>query len=256
MRHLKYDQLRVEVASTDEELGEAAAADLASIIREELSKKSEIAIIMALGASQATFFKAIMARTDIEWSKITVLHVDTYMGVAEERPESGASRMRVNLLHHVKPKAFYPMRGDHEPVEEELARYTKLYNELDPVLCVMGIGNSGHLAFNDPPADFDTKDIIRVVILDEATRKQIDSRGYFKTFDDVPHYGLSLTMHALLKPSRALVLVHEPEKANIVKKILEGPITFMCPATILRNAPHAIVYTNETIAEKLEPAAG
>ena len=251
MEILKYGELEVFVAPSDRELGEAAAADLAGVIREELAKKDEIAIIMALGAAQDAFYTAIKARNDIEWSRITVLHVDTYMGVAEDRVESGASRMRKHLLNEVKPKAFFPMQGDHEPVEEELERYTRLFNELDPVLCVMGIGNSGHLAFNDPPADFDTKDIIRVVFLDETTRDQVKRAGIFQNIEDVPRYGLSLTMHALLKPRRALVLVHEQDKAETIKNVLEGPVSFMCPASILQTAPHAKLYLNQPAASRL-----
>ncbi|OAM79257.1 6-phosphogluconolactonase [Devosia elaeis] len=251
MEILKYGELEVLVAPSDRELGEAAAADLAGVIREELAKKGEIAIIMALGAAQDAFYTAIKARNDIEWSRITVLHVDTYMGVAEDRVESGASRMRKHLLNEVKPKAFFPMQGDHEPVEEELERYTRLFNELDPVLCVMGIGNSGHLAFNDPPADFDTTDIIRVVFLDETTRDQVKRAGIFQNIEDVPRYGLSLTMHALLKPRRALVLVHEQDKAETIRNVLEGPVSFMCPASILQTAPHAKLYLNQPAASRL-----
>ncbi len=252
MRQKKYGELEVLIAQSDRELGEAAAEDLATAVKAELAKKDEIAIIMALGAAQDAFYTALKARNDIEWSKITVLHVDTYMGVAEERPESGASRMRKHHLDHVKPKAFFPMKGDHEPVEEELARYTKLYNELEPVLCVVGIGNSGHLAFNDPPADFDTRDIIRVVFLDETTRNQVKRAGIFKNLEDVPHYGLSLTMHALLKPGRVIALVHDADKAPVIKRLLEGPVTFMCPASLLQTAPHAKLYLNEPAAALLD----
>lgn len=255
MEHLKYGELEVLVAETDKELGEAAAEALATVVKAELAKKDEIAIIMALGAAQPPFYAALRARTDIEWSKITVLHVDTYMGVAESRVESGASRMRKHLLDHVKPKAFFPMQGDHEPVEEELARYTKLYNELQPVLCVVGIGDSGHLAFNDPPADFDTKDVIRVVFLDEVTRNQVKKAGIFQSIDAVPHYGLSLTMHALLKPSRVLALVHDADKAPTIKRVLEGPVTFMCPASLLQTAPHATLYLNQPAAALLDRKA-
>jgi glucosamine-6-phosphate deaminase len=252
MEHRKYGELEVLIASTDRELGEAAAADLAAVVKAELKKRDEIAIIMALGAAQDAFYTALRARTDIEWAKVSVLHVDTYMGVANDRTESGASRMRRHLLDHVKPKAFYPMQGDFEPVEEELARYTKLYNELDPVLCVVGIGNSGHLAFNDPPADFETRDIIRVVALDEVTRDQVKRAGIFKTLDEVPHYGLSLTMHALLKPSRVLALVHDLDKAGTIKKVLEGPVTFMCPASLLQKSRNAKLYLNRDAASQLE----
>ncbi|HWJ73284.1 MAG TPA: 6-phosphogluconolactonase [Kaistia sp.] len=255
MEKLKYGELEVLVAPTDQALGEAAAEALAAVCKAELAKKDEIAIIMALGAAQAPFYTALRARTDIEWSKITVLHVDTYMGVAESRVESGASRMRKHLLDHVKPKAFFPMQGDHEPVEEELARYTKLYNELQPVLCVVGIGDSGHLAFNDPPADFDTKDIIRVVFLDEVTRNQVKKAGIFQSIEEVPHYGLSLTMHALLKPGRVLALVHDADKAATIKRLLEGPVTFMCPASLLQTAPHATLYLNQPAAALLDRPA-
>ncbi len=251
MERLKYGELEVLVAPTDEEQGEAAAAALATVVKAELAKKDEIAIIMALGAAQAAFFAALKARKDIEWSRITVLHVDTYMGVAESRPESGASRMRKHLLDEVKPKAFFPMNGAADPVEDELKRYTKLYNDLQPVVCVVGIGESGHLAFNDPPADFETREIIRVVALDETTRGQVAKAGIFKTRDEVPHYGLSLTMYALLKPGRILALVHEGDKAAIIKKTLEGPVSFMCPASLLKTAPHATLYLNQPAAAQL-----
>ena len=222
------------------------------MVKGELATKDEIAIIMALGAAQSAFYAALRARDDIEWARITVLHVDTYMGVKEAQPESGASRMRKHLLDHVRPKAFYPMRGDHVPVEEELDRYTKLYNELDSVLCVVGIGESGHLAFNDPPADFDTKDVIRVVALDETTRNQVRKAGIFASIADVPRYGLSLTMHALLSPRRILALVHEADKASIVKELLEGPVSMMCPASLLQRQKHAKLYLNRHAASLLD----
>ncbi|WP_176083369.1 6-phosphogluconolactonase [Martelella sp. HB161492] len=252
MEHLKYGELEVLVGASDQEQGEAAAEALATTIKAELAKKDEICIIMALGAAQPQFFTAIKARNDIEWSKITVLHVDTYMGVHESQEESGASRMRKHLLNEVKPKAFYPMNGAAESLEDELARYTKIYNDHQPVLCVVGIGESGHLAFNDPPADFDTKDVIRVVALDPTTRGQVFKNGIFKTMDAVPKYGLSLTMHALLKPGRVLALVHEKDKAPVIKTALEGPVTFMCPASLLKKTPQATLYLNQDAASLLD----
>ncbi len=252
MERLKYDELEVLVAPTDKEQGEAAAEALATTVKAELAKKNEIAIIMALGAAQASFFAALKARDDIEWSRISILHVDTYMGVEENRPESGASRMRKHLLNEVKPKAFYPMNGAAEPIEDELKRYTKIYNELQPVLCVVGIGESGHLAFNDPPADFETKGIIKAVAIDETTRGQIVKAGIFAKKEDTPQYALSLTMHAMLKPGRVLALVHEKDKAGIIKKILEEPISIMRPASILRTAPQATLYLNQPAASELK----
>ncbi|MFB9950574.1 6-phosphogluconolactonase [Rhizobium puerariae] len=252
MQTRKYDQLEVRIFEKDEEIGVDAAAELAKTIKAELARKDEITIIMALGAAQPFFFPAIIARDDIEWSRINVLHVDTYMGVAEDWIESGASRMRRHLLDHVKPKAFYPMLGDTVPVEAELERYTKIYNELQPCLTVVGIGESAHLAFNDPPADFTTTEVIKAVMLDEKTRGQIKRRGFFENPDDIPYYALSLTMHALLKTGRVLALAHEPQKAQAVKDLLEGPLSIMCPASILQKTANATLFLGPESSALLE----
>lgn len=251
MEELKYGELEVFVADSDVELGRAAAMQFAEAVKEELHAKSETSVIMALGAAQDSFFGALKDRDDIEWSRITVLHVDTYMGVADARPESGASRLRRHLLDEVKPKKFLPLHGDHVPVEEELARYSGILKELDPQICVVGIGDSGHLAFNDPPADFKTKEFVRVVALSEMTRKQIHHAGTFSTLEEVPRYGLSLTMYALLRPKTVLALVHEAHKARIVEEILEGPVTMMCPASLMQDRANAHLYLNKEVASLL-----
>lgn len=255
MKQRKYGELDVRIYDEDEQIGVEAAVELADAINAELATQDEIAIIMALGAAQAYFFPAIIARTDIDWSRITVLHVDTYMGVADSRPESGAARLRTHLLDYVRPKAFYPMLGDTEPVEDELARYTGIYTNLPPCVCVVGIGESGHLAFNDPPADFTTTDIIQAVILDETTRGQIRKRGFFADPNDVPHYGLTLTMPALLKPGRVLALAHEAAKATAVRQLLEGPVSIMCPASLLQTAPQATLFLGRESASLLSDQA-
>ncbi len=249
----KFGELTVSIAETHEALGVAAADEFARAGTEALAAKDEIAIIMALGAAEEPFFAALRVREDIDWSRITILHVDTYMGIGDERPESGAFRMRKHLLDHVKPKAFLPMRGDHTPVEEELRRYSDIVRDLEPVICVVGIGESGHLAFNDPPADFDTKDLVRVVAINDVTRNQIFKAGIFSDFDQIPRFGLSLTMYALLRPKTVLALVDEEDKAAIVKELLEGPITMMCPASLLQRHANAHLYLSEEAASALGP---
>jgi len=251
MQDLKFGELTVSIAETHQALGGAAADEFARAAKEALASKDEIAVIMALGAAEEPFFVALRARNDIEWSRMTVLHVDTYMGVGEERPESGAFRMRKHLLDYVKPKAFLPMRGDHVPVEDELRRYGDIVRELEPVICVVGIGESGHLAFNDPPADFDTKDLVRVVAINDVTRNQILKAGIFSDLDQIPRFGLSLTMYALLRPKIVLALVDEEDKAVIVKEILEGPVTMMCPASILQRHANAHLYLSQEAAAGL-----
>lgn len=255
MRTLHYGRLPVAIAEDDVELGEAAAADFAEAVAEALATKDEIAVIMSLGAAQPTFFPALIARGDIDWSRITVFHVDTYLGVANDRPESGAVRLREHLLDHVRPKQFFPMRGDHEPVEEEIARYSALLEEWDPDVCVVGVGWSGHLAFCDPPADFGDSALVRAVALSPISRQQILSVGYFTALDDVPEFGLTLSMHALTKPRRVLALVHQKEKAAILKKILEGPVSIMVPASFLTTQPHARMYLGPDAASELDAVA-
>lgn len=251
MQERKYGELEVSIADTHSELGTAAAQQFAEAVKTELAQKEGIGVILALGAAQEAFFGALKARDDIEWSRITVMHVDTYLGIGTDRPESGAQRMQKHLLADVQPKEFLPMRGDTEPIENEVARYTEIYNRFMPEICIVGIGESGHLAFNDPPADFDTRDITRVVLLDPTTRGQISKNGIFKSLDAVPQYGLSLTMHALLRPKTVIALVHEIDKATVVKKILEGPVTFMVPASIMQQHSNAHLYLSQEAASLL-----
>lgn len=253
MRELTYDRLPVLIADDDEELGAAAAADFAEAVNRALATKDEIAVIMSLGAAQPTFFPALIARDDIDWSRISVFHVDTYMGVDNSRPESGAVRLREHLLDHVKPKQFFAMNGAHVPVEEELERYSDLIERWDPDVCVVGIGWTGHLAFCDPPADFTPSALVRAVALAPASREQILSVGYFTRIEDVPQYGITLSMHALTKPRRVLALVHQREKAPAIRRALEEPVSIMMPASYLKTQPQARLYLGPDAAAELTP---
>jgi glucosamine-6-phosphate deaminase len=143
---------------------------------------------------------------------------------------------------------MYGLRGDVPDIEAELERYTALVQEHQPVLCVLGIGENGHLAFNDPPADFHTTKTIHVVNLDETCRQQQVGEGHFATLDDVPRQALSLTIPALLKPPHVMALVPEARKANAVQAALEGPLTEKCPASILRAHAHVKLYLDRESA--------
>jgi glucosamine-6-phosphate deaminase len=150
--------------------------------------------------------------------------------------------MHRRIVEPFAPKAFYGIRGDYDPVEEELARYTELMEKFSPAICVMGIGENGHLAFNDPPADFETRDRIKVVELDEKCRVQQVNEGHFDSLPDVPPRALSLTVHALTDPDTVLVLVPESRKAEAVHAALEGPVTPECPASILQTKSNVRIY--------------
>jgi glucosamine-6-phosphate deaminase len=249
------DSLRVSVHEDVADLGRAAAAEFAQAVNRELSTNEEASVILALGAAQDSFFAGLKERRDIPWGRITVLHVDTYLGIADGRPESGASRLRRHLLAEVQPKAFFPMIGDHQPVEEEIARYTELLLELRPQVCTVGVGDTGHLAFNDPPADFETTDLVDVVELSEITRRQIHAAGTFESLVDVPRFGLTLTMYALMQPETVIALVHEGNRADVIRRMLEEPVSPMCPASLLREHPNARLHLSSEAAALLTPTA-
>lgn len=208
---------------------------------------------MSTGNSQLSFFRALLMRDDIEWDRLTVLHADEYLGMPKDHPASLHGAMQRHLIEHVKPKAFYGLRGDQEPIEEELVRYSTLLRELDPPICVMGIGENGHLGFNDPPADFETQDLVRVVELDEVCRNQQVGEGHFASIEDTPSRGLTLTVHALLLPETVMVITPEARKAKAVREALEGPVTPLCPASILRTQSRAHLYLDEESAGLLKP---
>ncbi|HET6987673.1 MAG TPA: 6-phosphogluconolactonase, partial [Kribbella sp.] len=197
MKQLRYGELDVLVADSTDELATAAAEHFASAVKAELGERDEVAVILATGNSQLGFIKAARERDDIEWSRVTVLHMDEYLGMDENHSASFRRWMHDNLASFVSLKAFHGVRGDHEPVQEELERYGELLRTLDPAICVMGIGENGHLAFNDPPADFETRELIHLVTLDEAARKQQVGEGHFPSLEETPKQALSLTIHAL-----------------------------------------------------------
>ena len=252
MEHRKYDRLDVAVAETEGDLGVAVAEAFAEAVRDALTKKESIAVILATGNSQLSFIRAAIERDDIDWSRITVLHMDEYLWMSADHPASFRRWMRENVGERVALGAFEGVRGDHEPVEEELQRYDRLLRDLDPDICVMGIGENGHLAFNDPPADFEAKDLIRVVDMDELSRKQQVGEGHFESLDETPRQALSLTIPALLRPRVVLVGVPEVRKAMAVKAALEGPVTPRCPASILREQSHAKLFLDRQSASLLE----
>lgn len=242
MKELEYGNLSVSIAESREALGEAAAEQFAIAASAALADREDAAVILATGNSQLDFVHALRKRADIAWPHISVFHMDEYLGMREDHPASFRRWMQERLVMQFNPKAFYGMRGDHVPVEDEIARYTTLLHELTPTICVMGIGENGHLAFNDPPADFETRDLVHVVDLDEKCRQQQVGEGHFASAADVPRQALSMTVHALLQPETVLVLAPEARKAQAVKAALEGAVTPSCPASILQTRSNARLY--------------
>jgi len=238
----------VRVLASNDLLGRAAADDFATIISQLLNKQDKVAVIFACANSQLTFLNALRAIKGIDWSRIVVFHMDEYLGMSDQHPASFARFIREKLVNFVNPGEFYPLNGNTSDVKSELKRYTDLMTKYSPDVCVLGIGENGHLAFNDPPADFHTKELIHVVDLDLVCRTQQVNEGHFPTLDDVPQHALSLTVPALLAPKHVLAIVPEERKAAAIQTALTGPVTPNCPASILRTQPHVTLYLDQDSA--------
>ncbi|MBN1641373.1 MAG: glucosamine-6-phosphate deaminase [Anaerolineae bacterium] len=242
IRTLHVDPIPVHVFATNRALGARAADDLAAIIAEAIDERDHASLILATGNSQLSFMKALRRKPGIAWDRVVVFHMDEYLGMSSDHPASFPKYIREKLTDHVQPRAFYAIRGDAPDVEAELERYTALLARYPADACVLGIGENGHLAFNDPPADFETTETIHVVNLDRTCRMQQVGEGHFTSLEDVPRQALSLTVPALLAPAHVLAVVPEARKAQAVKTSLEGPVTPDCPASILRTKPHVTMY--------------
>jgi glucosamine-6-phosphate deaminase len=236
------DQMTGAIYESNEALGQAAAEGFAEIVIRAVNERGSASVILATGNSQLSFMWALREHPNIPWDRLTVFHMDEYLGMSAQHPASFRRFLREKIVDVYHPRAMYGIQGDAPDVEAELARYVALLDEHKPDLCVLGIGENGHLAFNDPPADFHTSQTIHVVTLDEQCRRQQVGEGHFASLDDVPKQAISLTVPALLKPPRVMAIVPEARKANAVRAALQGPVTEACPASILRTQPHVKMY--------------
>jgi glucosamine-6-phosphate deaminase len=250
-RSFKSGLAQVEVFGNGADLGCAAARDLAAILRKAVAAKGEAAIIVATGNSQLQFMTALRELPGIAWDKVRVFHMDEYTGMSDTHSASFRKYIRDNLTDIVRPLAFYGVQGDAADLEAEQRRYADLLAQYAPVACVMGIGENGHVAFNDPPADLATSKTIHIVTLDQKCRMQQVGEGHFPNLDSVPKTALSLTVPALMRPPHLLVVVPERRKAEAVRAALQGPVSPQCPASVLQQQAHAHIYLDPDSASLL-----
>jgi glucosamine-6-phosphate deaminase len=247
----QYGEMEVGIYDTNTQAGAAAAHDLGEILREAIAAQGEAAFIVATGNSQLTFVEALRGEPGIAWGSVTIFHMDEYLGMPEEHPASFRRFIRERLAEPLRARRYYGIRGDTDNVEAEIGRYTRLLEELRPVACVLGIGENGHLAFNDPPADFETTRTMQVVTLAESARRQQVGEGHFASLAGVPTQALTLTVPALLAPPHVLGVVPEARKAAAVQRALEGQVTTDCPASILRTRANVKLYLDQDSAALL-----
>jgi glucosamine-6-phosphate deaminase len=195
---------------------------------------------------------ALRAKKNLPWDKVSIFHMDEYLGMSDRHSESFPRYIREKLVNFVYPGAFYPMHGDASDVNMDLKRYAGFLREFPPDVCVLGIGENGHLAFNDPPADFETQDVIHIVTLDERCRLQQVNEGHFRTLGDVPSRAITLTVPSLLAAKHVLAVVPEVRKAAAVKAALQGSVTPDCPASILRTKQNVTMFLDLESASLLK----
>ena len=244
-------QLKTQVYETRAEMGAAAAADIAAEMKRLLAVKDEINMIFAAAPSQNDVLASLRTDKSIPWEKVNAFHMDEYIGLTEEAPQSFARFLKDAIFDCLPFKSVNLIRGGEDP-ESECTRYTKLLNEYPTDIVVMGIGENGHIAFNDPPvADFNDPEIIKPVKLDEVCRMQQVHDGCFPDIDSVPKYALSLTVPALMKAGTRFCIVPCTTKAEAVRKTLNGPIGEVCPATALRVTDNSTMYCDRDSASLL-----
>jgi len=244
--------MEVLTFTTPQELGAAAAQHGAEVIKQAIETKGAANIILATGASQFATIKHLIGQSGIDWSKVTAFHLDEYLGLSESHPASFRKYLKERFVAHVPTlKAFHFVNGEPDNPQEECARLGERIQQHPIDAAFIGIGENGHLAFNDPPADFDAEEPFLVVTLDEACRRQQFGEGWFNSLDDVPKRAISMSIQQILKSRHLYVSVPDKRKARAVQCALEGEISPMCPASILRTHPRCTIFLDTEAASLL-----
>jgi glucosamine-6-phosphate deaminase len=252
-REFTAGELSVKVFDDVRTLAGVAATDGAQAIRAALDARGAANVMLATGNSQLEFLADLVTHTDLDWSRVTAFHMDEYVGLPPTHSASFQRYMRERVASRLPFKEFHYLTGNTGDPAGEAARYAELLRTHPLDLCCCGIGENGHLAFNDPPvADFDDPLAVKIVALEPASRRQQVAEGHFATVDDVPTHAITVTIPALLRARRVLAIVPEARKATPVRDALQGPISTACPASVLRRQPHAILYLDAESSSLLD----
>ncbi len=252
MKTLKVDNLNVKIFDTRREMGEVAALEIKNKFCELLSQKEEINVIFAAAPSQNDVLKSLAEDKDIEWGRINAFHMDEYIGLDKDAPQGFGNFLRDHIFGLAPFKSVNYIDCTAKDPDAEARRYSRILEDNPTDVVIMGIGENGHIAFNDPPvADFNDKVLVKPVKLDEICRNQQVNDGCFARIDDVPTHALTLTVPALVKAPYLFCIVPAPTKAQAVKETLTGSIDEHCPASILRRQANANLYLDKDSASLL-----
>jgi glucosamine-6-phosphate deaminase len=245
--------MNIIVSQEPLDMGTAAGINAASSIRKAISEKGSANIILATGTSQFETLSQLLREKDVDWSKVVMFHLDEYIGLSINHPASFRKYLTERFLSNVPPlKAAYLINGETDP-KTECERLGKIIEQHPIDVALVGIGENGHLAFNDPPADFDIKDPYLIVALDDLCVKQQYGEGWFATMEDVPRKAISMSINQILLSKEIICSVPDSRKASAVKNCLEKPISNLHPASILQSHSNCTVYLDQYSASLLSP---
>ena len=252
-REKQFDKLKVQVYPNRDEMGKAAAGSVAARIREIIGQKGEIRIVFASAPSQLDFLNYLCEAPGIDWSKVTAFHQDEYMGASMEDEYSFARFIREQVADKVHPGKFHYMNGKNADIEGECKRYAALISEKPIDIVCLGIGENGHIAFNEPhEADFNDPRLVKEIRLDEKCRNQQYHDFGFASLDDVPRYAITMTIPAITGAHHLFCVVPTDRKAEAVKTALTGPVTEKCPSSVLRTHDSAVLFLDRDAAQFVE----
>jgi len=241
--------MKVKVYENSQELGRAAAKHAASVLNERIAKGEMPRIILSTGASQFTFFEHFV-KEDVDWSKVEMFHLDEYVGISPEHPASFQKYLKERFVDVVKPGAYHLINGQEDP-EATIKGLTELLNERPVALGLIGIGENGHIAFNDPPADFDDERAYKVVTLNDTCIQQQIHEGWFSCPEEAFKQAISMTCKQIMKCETIISAVPYAVKAQAIHDTLVCDLTPEVPATLLKQHTDVTVYCDADSASKV-----
>jgi glucosamine-6-phosphate deaminase len=248
----KVDALNVEVHPNSKSCGHAAAENASQAISKLCKIQDVVGVVFATGASQMDTLDSLVNRQEVCWDKIVGFHLDEYVDLDQDHPASFRKYLRQNLTSRVPIRKFFEIDGNAPDPDSFCLAYAEQLREADPQLCLLGIGENGHLAFNDPGvANFQDPCEMKAALLDSACRKQQAAEGWFQTWEDVPDRALTLTIPTIMHIPKLILSVPGQRKAEIVRRTFHEAISEQCPATILRTHPDATLFLDSESAAQL-----
>jgi glucosamine-6-phosphate deaminase len=244
----KTGNLAVKVFDTRGQMGISAAEHTQERLKRIIQKKGEATVMFAAAPSQNELLE-VLCKSDVDWTKVRALHMDEYIGLPKDHPAGFGNFLHRTIFDRLPFKEVHYIADAGEDAQEICAAYSGIIEKYPPDIILLGVGENGHLAFNDPPvADFNDPEIVKIVDLDDVCRNQQVNDGCFAKIDDVPKRAITLTMSAIFAVPEAVAVVPGLLKAKAVNAMLNGPVSTGCPASILRNHPQSVLYLDRESA--------